>query len=474
MKNNIYMIVVGLAIIFIASCTKNFEEINTNPNNPDKAPLTNVFAFIIQNLSAKFGTTEMEYAASYVGHVTKGSYTDVTNYVTSPSASIWNGVYSITVSNANFVIKEAEEEGNKNLQAAATILKIYGLQMVVDIYGKVPYTEAGLGGEGLIHPKYDSEEFIYNDFLAQLDKANDMLTDDVSAGLLGDGDLLYGGNILKWKKFCNSLHLRVAIRMSNVDEAKAKAEIAKILNNPAKYPIFDSNADNALLTYPGGDWIEPWTARHSSIGDDWMAKPIIDVLLDYNDPRIAYYASPKYDGTYEGLAVGKSLDKAYSRVNDLFVKNPEGSVFFLKYSEVEFIKAEAAQRGFVNLNAKDEYEAAIAASCKEYGINDTDISAYLQGDKVAYNNDINRIYMQKWISLFRQSWEAWAEMRRTDVPVLSPAVNSAHTGHNRVPFRFSYPDSEKKLNSENIPADVNEVDNYWGYQIWWDTRTGVN
>ncbi len=474
MKKNIYMIVVGLAIIFIASCTKNFEEINTNPNNPDKAPLTNVFAFIIQNLSAKFGTTEMEYAASYVGHVTKGSYTDVTNYVTSPSASIWNGVYSITVSNANFVIKEAEEEGNKNLQAAATILKIYGLQMVVDIYGKVPYTEAGLGGEGLIHPKYDSEEFIYNDFLAQLDKANDMLTDDVSAGLLGDGDLLYGGNILKWKKFCNSLHLRVAIRMSNVDEAKAKAEIAKILNNPAKYPIFDSNADNALLTYPGGDWIEPWTARHSSIGDDWMAKPIIDVLLDYNDPRIAYYASPKYDGTYEGLAVGKSLDKAYSRVNDLFVKNPEGSVFFLKYSEVEFIKAEAAQRGFVNLNAKDEYEAAIAASCKEYGINDTDISAYLQGDKVAYNNDINRIYMQKWISLFRQSWEAWAEMRRTDVPVLSPAVNSAHTGHNRVPFRFSYPDSEKKLNSENIPADVNEVDNYWGYQIWWDTRTGVN
>jgi len=467
------MILVGLSLILIASCTKNFDEINTNPNYPDRAPLTNVFAYVIQNLSAKFGTTEMEYAASYVGHVTKGTYTDVANYVTSPSSSIWSGVYRATVSNANFVISGAEKEGNQNLQAAATILKIYGLQLVVDIYGKVPYTEAGLGSEGLVHPKYDSEEFIYNDFLTQLDKANDMLVDDASAGFLGDGDVLYEGDILKWKKFCNSLHLRVAIRMSNVDEGKAKAEIAKILGDPAKYPIFESNKDNAILTYPGEDWIEPWTARHSSIGDDWIAKPIVDVLLDYNDPRIAYYATPKSDGTYEGLAVGESLDKLYSRVNDRFIKNPTGSVFFLKYSEVEFIKAEAALRGFVNLNAKDAYEAAITASCKEYDISDDDISSYLQGAKVAFNNDLTQIYMQKWISLFRQSWEAWAEMRRTDVPALPPAVNTAHLGHNRVPFRFSYPDSEKKLNSANIPPDVNEVDYYWGYQIWWDTRTGV-
>ncbi len=473
MKKYIYMILVGLSLIFIASCTKNFDEINTNPNNPDRAPLTNVFAYVIQNLSAKFGTTEMEYAASYVGHVTKGTYTDVTNYVTSPSPAIWNGVYRTTVSNANFVIKEAEKEGNQNLQAATTILKIYGLQLVVDIYGKAPYSEAGLGSEGLVHPKYDSEEFIYDDFLTQLDKANDMLVDNASAGFLGDGDILYGGDILKWKKFCNSLHLRVAIRMSNVNENKAKAEIAKILGDPVKYPIFESNDDNAFLSYPGGDWIEPWTARHSSIGDDWIAKPIVDVLLDYNDPRIAYYAAPKSDGTYEGLAVGEPLDKLYSRVNDRFIKNPTGSVFFLKYSEVEFIKAEAAQRGFVNLNAKDAYEAAITASCKEYDISDDDISAYLQGEKVAYNNDLNQIYMQKWISLFRQSWEAWAEMRRTDVPALPPAANSAHLGHNRVPFRFSYPETEKKLNSANIPSDVNEVDNYWGYQIWWDTRTGV-
>lgn len=473
MKKNIYLIFTGLALIFIASCTKNFEEINTNPNNPDKAPLTNVFAYIIQNLSAKYGTTEMEYAGSYVGYVTKGTYTDVTRYVTSPSPSIWNGVYSTTVRNSNFVIDEAEKEGNKNLQAATMILKAYGLQLVTDIYGKVPYTEAGQALSGVIHPKYDSEELIYNDLLSQLDLANEMLEDKAEAGLLGDGDLLYSGDILKWKKFCNSLHLRMAVRISNVNPDKAKAEISKILSDPVKYPIFESNDDNAYLEYPGEDWIEPWTARHSSIGDDWAAKPIVDALLDYNDPRIAYYIAAKPDGTYDGLAVGQELDKLYSKLNDLFIKNPTGRVYFLKYSEVELIKAEAAQRGFVNLNAKEAYESAITASCKEYGISDTDIASYLQGVKVAYNNDLNQIYMQKWIALFRQSWEAWAEMRRTDIPTLPPAVNSAHTGHNRVPFRFSYPDDEKKLNASNIPADVNEVDNYWGYQIWWDTRTGV-
>jgi hypothetical protein len=82
-------------------------------------------------------------------------------------------------------------------------------------------------------------------------------------------------------------------------------------------------------------------------------------------------------------------------------------------------------------------------------------------------------YVQKWISLFRQSWEAWAEMRRTDIPTLPQAANSVASGHNRPPFRFSYPDSEIKLNSDHIPSNVNEVDHYWGYQVWWDTRTGV-
>ena len=457
----------------MGSCTKNFEDINIDPNKPSVAPIENVFANVIQDISERFGTTEMETAASYVGHITKGTYTEVTTYQGSPSSSIWNGSYRSTLSNANFVIKQAEIEGNINMQAATLVLRAYAMQMVTDIYGQVPYSEAGQGADGIINPSYDNEEDIYNDILQQLDLANDLLVDDAMNGILGRGDLIYSGNILKWKKFCNSLHLRVAIRMSNVNESKAKSEIAKILGDAGKYPIFESNDDNAFLPYPGDEWIEPWTKRHSSIGDDWMAKPLIDALLNFDDPRIEFYAEPLSDGTYSGLIVGEDADESYSRINDIFVNNPTGNVYYLKYAEVELIKAEAAQRGFTGGSAKDSYEAAITASCEEYGIDGAEINTYLQGSKVAFNNNLEQIYIQKWIALFRQSWEAWAEMRRTDIPALGPAANSVHIGHNRPPFRFSYPDSEVKLNGANIPTDVNEVDHYWGYQIWWDTRTGV-
>ncbi|MEN8117862.1 MAG: SusD/RagB family nutrient-binding outer membrane lipoprotein [Bacteroidota bacterium] len=475
MKLKTIIALFGITIFFITSCTQNFEEINTNPNNPDIAPLENVFANVIEDISERFGITEMEYAAAFVGHVTKGTYTEVITYQGSPSTSVWNGTYRSTLSNVNFVIKGAEEAGNVNLQAAAMVLRSYALQMVTDVYGKVPYFEAGKGSEGLIHPVFDSEQDIYNDLILQLETANDMLVDKDLNGIIGLGDLIYDGDIMQWKKFCNSLHLRVAVRMSNIDEAKAKEEIAKILNDPSKYPIFENNSDNAFLAYPGdAEWVEPWTARHSSIGDDWMASAIIDTLVKLSDPRLAEYAEPLKDGTYKGLVVGEDADIKYSRVNDQFVNNPGGSVFYLKYAEVELIKAEAAQRGFWSGgSAQDAYEAAITASCKEYGISSSDISNYMQGAGVAWAGNLNQIYTQKWIALFRQSWEAWAEMRRTDIPTLPPAANSVHSGHNRPPFRFSYPDSEKNLNSKNIPTDVNEVDNYWGYQVWWDTRSGV-
>ena len=464
MKKIIYITLISLGFVFISSCTKNFEDINTNPNFPDQAPLTNVFANVIEDISERFGTTEMEYAAAYVGHVTKGTYTEVTTYMGTPSSSVWNGSYRSTLSNANYVLDGAKEEGNNNLLGATMVLRAYALHMVTDVYGPVPYSQAGMATEGIIHPVFDNEADIYNDLLLQLDDANDLLIDEFSNGYLGDGDLLYHNNITKWKKFCNSLHLRVAIRMSNVDEAKAKAEIEKILSNPDKYPIFESNSENALLGYPGEDWVEPWTARHASIGDDWIAKPIVDTLLSFGDPRIEFYAATLEDGTYSGLTVGEDADTVYSRVNDLFVNNPTGNVYYLKYAEVELIKAEAAMRWGIG-SAKDAYETAITASCEEYGIDAATIATYLEGDKVAWNDDLNQIYIQ--------SWEAWAEMRRTDIPTLGPAANAAHTGHNRPPFRFSYPDTEKNLNGNNIPTFVNEKDNYWGYQVWWDTRTGV-
>ena len=465
-------IIIFTSVVMLFSCTSNFEEINTNPNNPEYAPLINVFSYTIEEMASLYGETEMKYPAAFAGYVTKGTYTDVTNYMIAPSSVVWSGIYIDILTNINYVIAGAEKEGNKNLQAAAIIVKNYALQLAVDIYGKVPYSEAGQASGGLIHPKFDDEKTIYYDMLNSLKIAN-ALFDEAKGGEIGESDILYQGDVNKWKKFGNSLRLRMAIRISNIDEAKSKEEIALILNSPEENPTFESNADNALLAYPGSDWVEPWTKEHNTVGDSYIAKPIVDTLLEYADPRIAIYAEPMANGNYLGLEVGTEADTEFSRVNNRFANNPTGAVWFMKYTEVELIKAEAILRGFVTGNAGEAYQNAIAASCGEYGIADSAIAAYMSQPNVKWDNSLKQVYVQKWISLFRQCWEAWAEMRRTNVPTLLPASHSAYTGHNCTPLRFPYPDSEKKLNSANIPTSVSEDDYYWGYQIWWDTRSGV-
>jgi Starch-binding associating with outer membrane len=477
-NNKIIAIMTGLALLLASSCTKNFEEINTNPNAPDQAPMSNVMAYVVYSLSTRFGVAEMEYPAAFVGHVTKGTYTDNTTLKGRPSASVWTGNYRTVATNANFVIKEAEEEGNANMQAAAMVLKAYAMQMITDVYGKCPYFEAGLGSEGLIQPAFDTQEEIYADLMLQLETANSMFNEDLAEGgvIVATDDVLYGGDVMKWKKFCNSLHLRMAIRISNVDEGTASAAISKILNDPDTYPVLESNDDNAALAYPGDEeWYDNWSSYHNSIGDDRMGKPLVDSMLSYADPRLAYYADTIEGGLYVGLTIGEETagSKAESLLNPLFIDNPSASTYFMKYAEVELIRAEAAVRGFVSSSAREAYEAAITASCQEYGIADPDIAAYLSGPKVAWAGDVNQIYVQKWLSLFHQSWEAWAEVRRTDVPRMDPAANMDYTGHNRPPFRFPYPESEVTSNGANIPEDVVEDDLYWGSRVWWDVRTGV-
>lgn len=466
-------IIVGVSVLVAVSCTKNFTEINTNPNNPDFAPITNVFAGTITNIGSAFGTSEIAFPASFVGFASRSIYNDATNYNGTPPASFWSSLMSSFSRNINVVIKDSEENGNSNTLAAALVVKAYGTLLLVDAYGPVPYFEAGLGSEGNFKPKYDNEQVILEDLIVQLDRANGLF-DNAAVEKIGVGDILLGNDMDLWKKFGNSLQLRIAIRISNIDAATSGDIITKILGDPANHPILQSNADNIMLAYPGGgDWREPWTSASDSYVDIKVGAPIIDILTTLDDPRLSEYAEANDDGVFKGLVIGADGDDTYSMIHSQFVDNETGSVPFLKYSEVEFIRAEAYARGLVTGDAEAAYNKAITASLSEYGIAQTDIDDYLAQANVSWNDDLTRLYTQKWIALFRESWEAWAEMRRTDVPALDPAVNSNYSGHNRTPFRFSYPDSERSLNGSNIPTSVNEADNYWGYQIWWDTRSSV-
>jgi len=482
-------VVLVLALIFsFLSCTKDWEELNTNPNEPTIVPATNMLAYSIRYYSDNFVDEwmSMNNISTYAGHLTKIQYIDESRYLERESVinDAWRDIYT-TLLQLKDAQTLAKEEGNYVLAAAAKTFSAFILQKTTDMWKNVPWTDALSGTEGATNPAYDNQEAIYDALFTMLTEANQEFID--GGGELGEGDLLFGGDVEKWQKFCNSIRLRVAIRISNVNPGKAQQHIEEILGNAATYPIMASNDDNAFMYWPGLlPYMEPWAEDQIDQGrdDHAMCETLINTMKDYNDPRLPIYAHPATsDGEYRGLPAGPA-DGSFvmddiSRIGARFRDDPLGFSPLMRYSEVMFIVAEAAKLGWsAGMSAQAAYEAGITASCEENGVAAGDITTYLADASVAWADDINQIYMQKWICLFKQGHEAWAESRRTDVPLMGPAASSIYDGHNRPPFRFKYPTREFNLNGANISQNTGGLnDHFWGTdngKMWWDTRTGVN
>jgi hypothetical protein len=250
-----------------------------------------------------------------------------------------------------------------------------------------------------------------------------------------------------------------------------------------------TNADNAYLWFPGvSPDNEYWYNRLGTNGaytDQYrMNDVLISALKENNDPRLPIYARLDNNGGYNGYRFGPNQlsDPAnngnnVSGIGERFANDPAGFSPFMNSSEVSFIKAEAYQRGLASGDAQAAYEEGVSLSFAENGIDAASIATYLSQPEVAWNGgtttNLQKIYLQKWISLFKQSEEAWSEARRTDVPLMTNISRDYAANHNRPPFRLPYPDEEKTLNT-NFPTDVVETDIFWGTQVWWDTRTGIH
>jgi len=493
MKNKlIYILALGLFVSSFTACTKKFDEINTDPNKPTDVPVTTILAFAIQEHAAQFYNTwgDMNEPSTYAGQLAKHSYIDESRYAFRPNVveNLWTYA-SRELKNLELGVQRSKEEGNLNMQAASLTIQTMIWMVATDRWRDIPFVDALKGDEGFITTPYTKQEDIYPVLLERLKEAADLFNEDAGDDL-GAGDLLFSDSsdpIGEWKKFANSLRLRAAIRISDVAPALARQHIEEIIGNPAKYPIMDSNEDNALVTWPGSaPYQEPWQADAGSRDDYSMAVFLIDELKGLDDPRLPVYALPTTNtsdpaGTYRGAPVGPSnaevagiASNTYSRIGNRFRNDPRGFSPFMRASEVQFILAEAAQKGWsVGISAADAYNEGVTLSMLENGIAQDDIDTYLNGSG-KFNNTLNEIYLQKWISLFKNGQEAWAESRRTDVPVMPAASGSRYPGHNRPPFRYPYPTTETQLNNQNSAEYVAKVkDNFWGQQMWWDTRTGV-
>ncbi|MCE7065904.1 SusD/RagB family nutrient-binding outer membrane lipoprotein [Dyadobacter sp. CY326] len=463
MNKNI--IVKGIAIaslsVFLAGCQDELEEVNENPNEAISAQPDYLLANAIKsNADVILGSdASMETTTLFVQHWAKIQYTDVDKYTVSIAniQNIWTNLYSQGLTDFTEIIRIGEETGNVNYQAVGLILKSWSFQILTDLYGDIPYSEA-VKIDQTLTPKYDAQKDVYLGLLNDLKKASELIN---TTGSPIAGDVVYGGNLTKWKKFANSLRLRIAIRISDKDPQTAKAVIAELAAD--KSQLISSNDEIAQLVYQASPNQNP-VARDRETRDDYrVSKSVIDKLQELKDPRLAVFANKTVDATptgYIGVTNGLPADSASklgftktSKLGDYFVA-PTSPAVFLSYSEVLFNLAEAAQKGFITDKPAELYKAAITASLQQFKVNSADIASYLAQPSVAYSptNYKKSIGEQKWLALFGQGPEAYTEWRRLDYPQLKPAYAGVLGG--KIPVRLLYPTGEQALNGANYRAAV--------------------
>ena len=471
-----------LALAVTASaCDDGLTGVNRNPNEPeDVAPQYLLADAQVQGIGLDYGTHGVWFGLYlndiWPQHLAQIQYNDEDKYILRPNVlqNVWNVQYSGPL--ANLAMLKNTDEGAPNQGAVAEIMSQYIFQVLTDHWGPIPYTEALQGDSGVISPTYDTQDVIYDGMLSALTTAVSEI-DPAGPTPFEDGDLIYGGDMDAWRKFANSLRMRMAMRIVDVEPGKAQEEFM------AGYSAggFESNADNAQLEW--GSSINAQNAHYDVFEnqdryDFVISATIVDTLKSYNDPRLEVYADPApSDGEYRGLRNGLEPSE-YDPQMILADFSPIGSAFLqpstpstlMSYSELLFLQAEAAWRGWpVAGTAADLYEEAVAASLAQHGASATEIDAYLAQPRVAASTGdalLEQIYLQKWISLYMNGPEAYAEVRRTDVPELE--LGEGHV-IDTFPKRITYPATEQQLNEGSYNAAVGILgEDELEVRLWWD------
>jgi hypothetical protein len=517
MKNLFKYIIAAALVVSIGSCTDELTKINENPNRPslEQAAPDMLLTNAIEQLSDRVHNIFLghEMGSCWAQHMAKVQYTDEDRYI--PRVSVinatWENLYAFPGQDIALVLDVAESKEHDNYKGVALVLKAYISALLTDLYGDVPYTQAWQGGsaEAIVSPVYDSQESIYTDLLATLKTANTLLDED---GKEIKGDILYDNDIAKWKKFANSLRMRLLVRMSGRNSALVTTELTEMVNNPEIYPIFASFEDDAEVAYLGSaPNNHPINENRKTRDDHRVSATLIDMLYTNApsaDYRVAIYAElAESSGDFVGLPNGmKSSDasnylgnglKETSKLGELYTQASAPGVL-MTYSELQFILAEAAHKGYIpggEVLAEEKYYEGIWSSYDKYNEALTEklemywedafldwgwdpathtIVEYAFIDFVdwggwAYDSSIadEQIGTQRWVSTFDQGLQSWIEWRRTGYPVLKPAVDGVLGG--QMPIRVYYPSDEYARNKTNVEAAVaSQGKDDLLTPVWWD------
>lgn len=472
------LVAVGLGV---SGCTDDFTEVNTNPNAPTDVGVQYLLpAGLVDAVSDLLGTGfDRGTASVWVQHYARLQYGDVDRYEIGGSFSDgwWSGLYTGALVDFDGMVQKAGETGNVNQQAVGMIMRSWMFHNMTDMWGDIPYSQA-LGGlaSGNIAPTYDDASTVYNGLLSELTSASTMIAatgslfGDQFRGTIGNPDLLYGGDMEKWRLFANSLRLRMGMRIQSASEVSGAINAG----------VFQSTAEEARFQWLGVAPNENPMAQafRERPGDFRISATMVDNLTAYDDPRLFIYADAalangEFAGMPNGLNDSHGIEfEEVSRVGSWFLA-PGTPTQIISYSEVALLQAEAAVRGFAGGDAESLYEAGIRASMEAYDISSADIDAYLAGPMVAFAGDmatqLEQIAMQLWFTLYDQGPEAWATQRRTGIPHLVAGPDNVNNGI--VPVRLPYALSEQSVNSANLSA-ANSAQGLstqpWNVRLFWD------
>ncbi len=502
------VLLLAQSLFCMQACDNNFEEINKDPDAVSVPNAKYIFSKAMYDGTRISGNTSalllgaMQYTTSYNDVAGFGSkYVHGSGAV--QSAGVFSDAYPNQINEIGEVIKAIKDDPTQvNLYAVARIWRVFCVSRLTDLYGDIPYTEAGQGyNKSLFQPAYDAQSDIYADMLKELDEATQSL-DAANTNTYGASDLIYGGNTGQWKKFGFSLMLRLGMRLTEVNAANAQTWVTKAI---AGGVIMDY-ADIAKVKYNGGGDNNP--LAQSMLNSDYgkadgfsnteggkYQRAFIDSLKDNNDPRLSVisvvYVNGVADATpaiQKGMAANINGVKpadfvTYSEPKQTTLLRQASPMLLFTAAETYFLLAEAATRNWYAVETPAAlYEKGIRAAMKHWDlisgtagtITDVQINDYVASHSLTATTEEGKkeqIYTQFWMSIFPDAQEAFNNYRRTGYPALTPNNYPGNLTNSQIFKRFLYPVSEQNLNTASYNAAIARqgADNYLT-PIWWDAK----
>lgn len=500
LKNKILLVLVALLVIQ-TSCDDGFAEINTNPQtaieiNPNfQMPWvqlrTSGGRYENWRAGLIYSSMMIQHMSALCGYWSGDKYSFNGGY----SSSLIDRGYTEQVKDMQDLIAtlESGRAGDQTMLGMARIWRVVIFHRLTDMYGDIPYFEAGKGAlESIDFPKYDAQEAIYMDMLNELEQA----VGQIGSGGFGSADLIYGGDADQWKRFGNSLMLRLAMRLSEVDPATAQAWVAKAIAGG----VMQNSGDDAFIQHTRGpegvnqNGIGEVLDKSNGFGDDCprLSATLVNMLTSAGDPRLDILGiKPVNGGDHNGLpngldettlqenATGTSLDD-FSRINPAIVL-VESPMMFMTYAETELLLAEAAMRGWGGAtNAAAHYADGIRGGMRmwahysaDFTLEDTAIEAFIEVNPFDEANGMEQIGNQYWLATFLNEYEAYSNFRRTGFPALTPVNYPGNVTGGQIPLRLATNPGEGSLNPNWAEAASrqglgSDYPSHMTVPVWWD------